>query len=638
VEKDLKGGNMTLRASIVGAFLCILIGLGEPFTVLHIHGSPLAADFSTGAAIFLFFILVGIVNKFNRIFFKRFYLTQSELITCYIMMIVACAIPSWGFSMNLIGLLGGIFYYSTETNEWANLIHPYLPKHLFPKNYNTIWYLFEGIPKNMRIPWYDWIKPLSQWFLFIISFYILSICLMIFLRRQWVEKEKISYPLTELPRAMVNEKYNLFKSKIFWAGFLIPFLIYGLKGLNKLNPLFPSITTTKNIPIFRGTFFIRLNLWFEVIGLSYFMAKDVLLSVWLFALLFTIESGFLNSIGFSIGPVLPFSDPAPQPVAFQSLGALLVLSIFCLFLARNDIKNIFLCSIGKKKEKAEEILPYSVSFWLFCICFIICVLWINKTGLKFLPSLTFIIFAILIFIGITRIIAQAGLAYYRAPVIPAVPVLYTFGSNYLEPKGLTSLGMTFSWATDIRTLVMTSTANGLKLSTEFKLNTMKLFFAIILSIILTLISSSWCTLYLAYKYGGINLYSWQFSGLASFSMNWVKNFIKFPVGFGKAQFGFTFLGAFLMFLLIIARNYFLWWPISPVGMALGLSYPVWQTWFSVFIAWVIKAFIMKYGGATVYNKSKDFFLGLICGSFFTAGLWNIIGFLTGVEGIVFTLG
>ncbi|MGC8976727.1 MAG: DUF6784 domain-containing protein [Candidatus Ratteibacteria bacterium] len=121
-------------------------------------------------------------------------------------------------------------------------------------------------------------------------------------------------------------------------------------------------------------------------------------------------------------------------------------------------------------------------------------------------------------------------------------------------------------------------------------------------------------------------------------MNWVKNFIKFPVGFGKAQFGFMSLGAFLMILLIIARSYFLWWPISPIGLAIGLSHPVFHTWFSVFIAWIIKVFIMKYGGVSVYNKSKEFFLGLICGSFFTAGLWNLIGFLTGVEGIVFTLG
>lgn len=486
---------ITNRALIIGIIFCVLIGLGEPFTVLHIHGSALCADYSTGAAVFLFFILVGLINKFNRKFLKRFYLQPSELITIYIMMIVACAIPSWGFTMNLIGLLGGIFYYATETNEWSTLIHPHLPKHLFPKKFETIWYLFEGIPKNKPIPWSDWIKPLSNWFFFIITFYILSICLMVFLRKQWVEKERISYPLTELPQSLVDEKRDILKSKIFWVGFFIPFFINGLKGLNKLNPIFPPVITSKTIPIFNNTFSLRLVLWFEVVGLAYFMATDVLLSVWLFAFLFSIETGFLNRIGFSIGPVLPFSDPAPQVVAFQSFGALIVLGISSLFLARDHLKYIFLCAIGKAKEKEEEILPYSFSFWLF----IICVFWIYKTGLKFIPSLFFIIIAIFIFLGITRIIAQTGLAYYRAPIIPAVGVLYTFGSKNLASSGLTSLGMTFSWATDIRTLVMASTANGLKLATFFKINKIKLFWAILLSIIVTLISSAWCTLFLAYK-------------------------------------------------------------------------------------------------------------------------------------------
>jgi len=197
--------------------------------------------------------------------------------------------------------------------------------------------------------------------------------------------------------------------------------------------------------------------------------------------------------------------------------------------------------------------------------------------------------------------------------------------------------MTFSWATDIRTLVMTSTANGLKLATTFKINCRRLFAGIMIAIVISLISSAWMTLVLGYKYGGINLTSWQFSGLANFAMKWVTNFINYPVGFGKAQFGFLAIGGFFMILLILARNYFLWWPISPVGLAVGLSWPVYQTWFSVFIAWMIKAIVMKYGGIRVYNKTKDFFLGMVLGSFVTAGLWAVIGFLTKMQGLYFTL-
>ncbi|MCM8833561.1 MAG: hypothetical protein NC816_06570 [Candidatus Omnitrophica bacterium] len=231
---------ITLRSIILGAIFCILIGIFEPLDVLYIHGSPMAADYSTGWAVFFFFILVFLINQFNKKFLKKLFLTSQELITIYIMMIVACAIPSWGFTMNLIGLLGGIFYYATSVNQWDQLIHPHLPKHLFPKNYNAIWYLYEGLPKNMKIPWNEWILPLTNWFSFIIAFYLLSIFLIIMLSKHWIEKERLIYPLTELPSEMLKKERPIYKEKIFWIGFLIPFLFYSLNGLSKLFPFFRS--------------------------------------------------------------------------------------------------------------------------------------------------------------------------------------------------------------------------------------------------------------------------------------------------------------------------------------------------------------------------------------------------------------
>jgi hypothetical protein len=631
---------ISIRAIIIGAICSFLIGAGEPFTVLHIQASPLCADYSTGGAIFLFFILVFLINALLKKISPSIYLKPTELITVYIMMIVACAIPSWGFTMNLIGLLGGIFYYATPVNRWEEIVHPHLPKHLFPQDRNAIWAVYEGLPKGAKIPWNVWVQPLSNWFLFIIVFYFMSICLMVIFRKQWVEKERLTYPLTELPSAMAKEETPLYRSKLLWIGFAIPFVIYGLKGLNKFFPFVPAPILSFSYPIFNRTFTITLRIFFEVIGLAYLMSTSVLLSVWLFSLLFIIESGFFNRIGFSIGPVQPFSDPAPQIVALQSLGALIILSISCIWFARKHLKNIYLKAIGKtnpENDDTEEILSYRTSFWGFIISLLFVIWWINRTGIKILPTIFFTFITILIFLGITRIIAQTGLAYYRAPVIPAVPTLDLFGSRYLGSAGLTGLGMTFSWATDIRTLVMTSTANGLKLATTFKINCRRLFAGIMIAIVISLISSAWMTLLLGYKYGGINLTSWQFSGLANFAMKWATNFINYPVGFGKAQFGFLAIGGFFMILLILARNYFLWWPISPVGLAVGLSWPVYQTWFSVFIAWMIKAIVMKYGGIRVYNKTKDFFLGMVLGSFVTAGLWAVIGFLTKMQGLYFTL-
>jgi hypothetical protein len=63
-------------------------------------------------------------------------------------------------------------------------------------------------------------------------------------------------------------------------------------------------------------------------------------------------------------------------------------------------------------------------------------------------------------------------------------------------------------------------------------------------------------------------------------------------------------------------------------------------WFSVFVAWLIKAAILKYGGSQLYIFLRPFFLGLILGELVVAGFWVFVDFFTGMqnnhmEGVVF---
>ena len=52
--------------------------------------------------------------------------------------------------------------------------------------------------------------------------------------------------------------------------------------------------------------------------------------------------------------------------------------------------------------------------------------------------------------------------------------------------------------------------------------------------------------------------------------------------------------------------------------------------FSVFLAWLIKTLILKYGGLALFQRAKPIFLGLILGQFTVAGLWLVIDYLTGM--------
>ena len=93
---------------------------------------------------------------------------------------------------------------------------------------------------------------------------------------------------------------------------------------------------------------------------------------------------------------------------------------------------------------------------------------------------------------------------------------------------------------------------------------------------------------------------------------------------------YTGIGGTVMWLLMVARQRFLWWPFHPLGFPVSLLFGT--VFFSVFLAWLIKTVVIKYGGPQLYLKTRPFFLGLILGQFVTAGFWLAVSYFTKIPG------
>ncbi len=624
--------NITLRAVIVGLIACFIIGAGEVFSSLVVRDSFLCSDFSTGGAIALLFFLV-LLNAFIRLSGRNWGLSPAELTTVTIMMLVGCALPSWGV-MLLFTLLPGAYYYALPTNRWSTLFHPYFKKWLFPQGEKAITGFFEGLAPGQAIPWSAWTKPLIAWVPFILAFYLLTISIVILLRKRWVEEEKLLFPLAILPTEMTKQEKNspfpaLFRNKLAWFGFAVPFLINSLNGLHSYFHFLPQINLFFPLTLFRKTINVPVRILFEVIGIAYLLTKDVSLSLWFFPLIFLLETGIGNITGFSLGALEPFSWPGNQIVSYQAIGGMIAYLFLSLFTSRKYLKRIFLKAIGKREDidDSQEALSYRSAFLLLFVSGLFVFFWILTSGLPPLATIIFLFFTLIIFTTLTRIVAQTGLPYGRTPVIPQVLTVRTLGSEAIGNQGMASLGLTYGWASDIRTSVMASTANGLKLTDNQNLNRRKILFPVILAILVSLFASLFALLLFSYRTGAINSGTWQTSSWPTYPWNWAKEYILHPEGFGKAQFGFIGLGMGVMFLLTFFRNYFLWWPLHPVGFALGFGSPASQCWFSFFLAWLIKSLILKYGGSTIYKNSKHFFLGLFLGAFVSQAVWIVIDYL-----------
>jgi hypothetical protein len=69
------------------------------------------------------------------------------------------------------------------------------------------------------------------------------------------------------------------------------------------------------------------------------------------------------------------------------------------------------------------------------------------------------------------------------------------------------------------------------------------------------------------------------------------------------------------------------WPIHPIGMLIVYTWSGMYVWGSVFIGWLIKVLLIRFGGSAVYRAAKPFFLGLIIGDIFVIVIGRIIAFL-----------
>ena len=156
--------------------------------------------------------------------------------------------------------------------------------------------------------------------------------------------------------------------------------------------------------------------------------------------------------------------------------------------------------------------------------------------------------------------------------------------------------------------------------------------AIVAAMLISLVVSTWFLLYLAYRDGALNLHRQYFGTFATYPSSFAAQKLANPTGPSLSGWLWTAVGGLIMAGLMIARHKFIWWPFHPLGFAVSMGWAMVNIWFSVFLAWMIKVLVLKYGGPALYQKTRPFFLGIVLGQFVVGGLWLLIDGFTGMVG------
>lgn len=644
-QPDTAAGSrgVTWRALLIGGAASLFIGMAVPYSNMVIKGTVLAHNFSVPAALFVFFVLVAGINPLLHRLHPRFALHRAELAVVFIMAMVATSIPTIGFSEYVLPIISGVYYYASPENDWANLIHPHVPRWIAPRDPQAIRYFYEGLPEGMSIPWDAWVVPLSWWCLFVLTLFWVSMCIMVILRRQWMEHEKLLYPLVQVPLEMIDNDDSsraygdFFRSRVMWAGFAIPFFIGSVNAINAYYEFIPRIETFAQFYLFRETTFLRVDLNLALLGFAYLLSRDVAFGFWVFFLLSTLQRGIFNVVGISSGENLSrFANLVGPYMAHQAMGAMIVLVLSGLWMGRNHLRAVVSTALGSEGgvDDSDEVMSYRTAFFGLIAGGLVLAGWLWKSGLPLWTVFVFLLAAFVVFVALTRAVVEGGISVLRTPLTPVDFTISGLGTTVLGTSGLMGVAFTYVWSANVRIFFMACFANALKLAEQIQGSRRSLLGAIALAVLLAMGGSLWLILEMAYSYGGINLHSFFFVSVPQNAFNFVAPKFGTPVPVSWDGWGFTAIGAAIMTLLTWLRYTYVWWPLHPLGFATGTFYIMNWLWFSVFLAWLLKTLILTYGGSSWYLKTRPFFLGLILGQVVVAGTWLVIDACTGMTGNV----
>ena len=635
-------GVITGRSLLLGAIGSAAIGLLAPYAIHVLRGSYMALDFSTPAAVALLFVLVAGPNLLLVRFRKKLALTTAEIITVYSMMVVASAIPTMGLTAQLIPLTAGAHYYASPENKWGELILPHIESWLAPQGAapgsQVIKHLYEGLPAGAGVPWPAWLPTLGAWLPFLLCLHLVMICMMVLLRKQWVDNERLAYPLTYLPLALAGTdsdgRPTILSRGTFWIGFGIAFLIGSLKGLHHYFPAVPAVELVSSVTIVKDIWGLLFRLSFPMLGFFYLVSLETTFSLWFFNLLTQAGTAIIKFLGIVSSERLGIYGAVDPLLKYLGSGAFLALVGSNLWVSRRHLRIIWHRATGRgeRTDDAKEIVSYRFAFWAMVAGVVGMGWWLAATGMPPVVVPLFLLMALVFFIGLTRIVVESGMAEARPPCIAPGVVAGWLGMGPLGPKGMVALGLTYVWCSDIRTFVMCSAANSLKMAQVIEHKRHHLFWSFIIAILVALGASMWLTMTRAYQQGGVTMNKWFFEGAPNAPFRWVADWVVRKPGPSIIGLVMTGVGAAIYILLAAMRFRFPKWPFHPIGYCIGSIAMMDWIWFTCFLSWLIKGVILRYGGMKGYQYMRPIFLGLICGQFTCNAVWLLIDQLAGGTG------
>ncbi|MCD6506371.1 hypothetical protein J7M22_07060 [Candidatus Poribacteria bacterium] len=629
--QSLSAERVSFRAILIAS---ILIPINSYWViemeVIRYSGHPVTISLFFNV-IFVISVLLGF-NLFLRKLSPRLTLKQGELITIYTMLSIASGVAGHDMLEILLPMLGHAFWFATPENEWKDLFWNYLPRWLTVSDKAALKGYYRGGELYTLYQLKNWGVPILWWTTFVTVLVFVMLCINVILRKQWTERERLSYPIIQLPLEMTRGDFRLFRNHLLWIGFAIAAILDTLNQLHTMYPGIPAIRTrVKNY----GYLFtekpwnamggLPISFYPFAIGLGFFIPLDLSFSCWFFFWYWKA----LRIIGAAIGLRLPGFPLMNE----QASGGYIALALIALWISRKHIIRALRKAFGVGEiDDSEEPMSYRTAVLGAILGFSFIVFFCYRGGMSVWVAVLFFIFYFAISLAVTRMRAELGTPVHDLHYSgPDMILVRSLGTRRLGKGNLTMFSMFWFITRAYRSHPMPHQLEGFKLAERTGLGSRRLAFAMMLAAVLGAISAFWAQLDRGFRIGMEIKAPWP--ALTAFGRepyDRLARWLNFPSGTNVPATIAMVIGFAMTLLLMGMRMRFFWWPFHPAGFAITTSWGMNMVWSCLFISWLVKWIILKYGGLKVHRKATPFFLGLILGEFTMGSIWNIFGIILNV--------
>jgi hypothetical protein len=581
--------------------------------------------------VFILLVLI-LLNEGLRRWRPRAILSQAELITIFIMLATSSALSGHDRLVTLMGAVAHARRYATPENRWETLFLTRLPEWFVVQDREAAWFYYNGGSSFWSTGyWRHWVRPAVAWTVFSCILVWVMLCLNVIMRKRWTETERLTYPIIQIPLAMTEPGSAFWRNRTMWLGFGVAAGLDVVNGLSYLFPAIPSLTyagpaldiqpalTSRPWSAMGST---RLDWYPFMIGLGFLLPQNLIFSTWFFYLFGKAQLVWGAAVG------IMESTPRYPYFGIQAAGAVLVLALVALWEARGYLRQVGRRVLGLgRMDDREEAMSYRAAAVGAAVGFAALCAFGRYAGLSAAVVVPYFLIFFLVALSLARLRAESGApAHGLANVNPQDVLITHFGATGYDTRSLVGLSI-FVWFNRFnRAHPMPVQLEGFKVSQQLRLQHRRMFLALILASVFTLMWAFVIYPPLMYRHGAVLAAELNWTGWAVYNnlASWLQA-PRPPDHPGMAAFAGG--GLFALVLAMIRMRY-VWWPFHPMGYALGIGNTVERWWFALLICTFVKGVIVHYGGVRGYRQALPFFMGLVLGQYVVSCIWSIIAVVT----------